>query len=302
LVNSLKTLTIFTPTYNRGYCLNKCYESLKRQTSKDFIWLIIDDGSTDNTKELIDLWKSENEIEIKYHYQPNGGMHVGHNSGFSLSNTELTMYVDSDDYLTNNAVGKIVKFWRENYDGNSIGILALNMRETGKIIGNKFPDDLKLAYYRDLYPTKLITGDKRRIYRTDIARNYPYPVIEGEKYLSASYKQVQLDEFGPMLLMNDVIGIMCISEDSNSSNKIKQYIKNPKGYQELRLAHMRMIEDKKYRFRHSIHYVSSSIIAKDKKWLYRSPCKLITSLAVVPGIMLWIYLLLMRNKKKKIRK
>lgn len=65
----MKTLTIFTPTFNRAYTLHKCYESLKRQTSKDFVWLIIDDGSSDNTKELVDKWINENEVEIRYYYQ-----------------------------------------------------------------------------------------------------------------------------------------------------------------------------------------------------------------------------------------
>ena len=88
------TLTIFTPSYNRAYTLHKCYESLKKQTSKDFCWLIIDDGSTDNTKELVDNWIDENIIEIKYHYQNNQGMHGAHNTAYELIDTELNVCIE----------------------------------------------------------------------------------------------------------------------------------------------------------------------------------------------------------------
>ena len=99
----MATLTVFTPTYNRAYILQRCYESLVRQTSKDFIWLIIDDGSTDNTKSLVDQWiKEKNEFEIKYVYKENGGMHTGHNKAYELIDTELKVCIDSDDFMPDN--------------------------------------------------------------------------------------------------------------------------------------------------------------------------------------------------------
>ena len=106
----MKTLTVFTPTFNRAYTLHKCYESLKRQSSKDFVWLIVDDGSSDNTKEIVDKWISENEIEIRYHYQKNKGMHGAHNTAYELIDTEINTCIDSDDYMTDDAVEKIVNF------------------------------------------------------------------------------------------------------------------------------------------------------------------------------------------------
>ena len=107
----IPTLTIFTPTYNRAYTLHLCYESLKRQTSKDFVWLIVDDGSTDNTKEVVENWISENEVSIRYHYQDNQGMHGAHNTAYELIDTELNVCIDSDDYMPDDAVEKIVLFW-----------------------------------------------------------------------------------------------------------------------------------------------------------------------------------------------
>ena len=96
----MKTLTIFTPAYNRAYCLDRCYKALKRQTNKDFDWLIIDDGSTDNTRELVQSWidKQDNGFEIRYIYKENGGLHTAYNEAIANMDTELSMCIDSDDF------------------------------------------------------------------------------------------------------------------------------------------------------------------------------------------------------------
>src|SRR5690606_35774747 len=98
-IDIMKTITVFTPTYNRAHLLPRLYESLCRQTSKDFLWLVIDDGSVDNTKEIVQSWIKENIIQIEYHFKENGGMHTGHNMAIKNIKTELCMCVDSDDYL-----------------------------------------------------------------------------------------------------------------------------------------------------------------------------------------------------------
>ena len=102
------TLTVFTPTYNRAYVLGRCYESLKKQTCKDFKWLIIDDGSTDGTEELVKKWIDENTISIDYKYQQNQGMHGAHNTAYELIDTEINVCIDSDDYMPNDAIEKII--------------------------------------------------------------------------------------------------------------------------------------------------------------------------------------------------
>ena len=115
----MKKLTIFTPTYNRQHTLYKAYESLIKQTNKDFIWLIIDDGSKDNTEEIVNAWKNENKIEIEYYKKENGGKHSAYNYALKLIKTELTLIaLDSDDYLTLNAVEDILKCWEENKKNN----------------------------------------------------------------------------------------------------------------------------------------------------------------------------------------
>ena len=99
----LKTLTVITTTYNRAYCLEQLYQSLISQQNNDFIWLVIDDGSTDNTKELIDKWQHEGLVEIEYYYKQNGGMHTARNLAYEKVHTELNTIIDSDENDNDNS-------------------------------------------------------------------------------------------------------------------------------------------------------------------------------------------------------
>ena len=124
-------ITVFTPAYNRAYTIHKTYESLKRQTNKNFKWLIIDDGSTDNTKELIEKWLQEkNDFEIIYIYQENQGMHGAHNTAYENIDTELNVCIDSDDYMPDDAIEKILSFWNVNRNDKLAGIIALDAYES----------------------------------------------------------------------------------------------------------------------------------------------------------------------------
>lgn len=111
--NVKKKITVFTPTYNRAHLLGKCYESLLRQNSKEFLWLIIDDGSIDDTKELVQQWIDINLIEIRYVYKENGGLHTGYNKAIEMLDTELSICIDSDDCLADNAIQLILKYWKK---------------------------------------------------------------------------------------------------------------------------------------------------------------------------------------------
>ena len=105
----MNKLTIFTPTYNRAHTLPRTYESLCKQKNKDFVWLIIDDGSSDNTEELVKNWQKENsDFTIEYVKKENGGMHTAHNVAYKNIHTELNMCIDSDDCIAENAVEKIL--------------------------------------------------------------------------------------------------------------------------------------------------------------------------------------------------
>ena len=134
-------ITIFTPTYNRAYTLHKLYGSLKRQTDKDFIWLIVDDGSSDGTKEIVSRWEHENIVPIKYIYQENAGKMQAHNLGTVLAESELFLCVDSDDYLEDDAISKIRAAWK-GQSNEVCGIIAqkrLVKTDSCESVINKFP-------------------------------------------------------------------------------------------------------------------------------------------------------------------
>ena len=292
----MKTLTVFTPTYNRAYTLHKCYESLKRQTSNDFVWLIIDDGSSDNTKEIVDKWIRENKVEIRYHYQKNQGMHGAHNTAYELIDTEINTCIDSDDYMTDDAVENIVDFWNKNRNRGLAGFVALDAYDNGQVIGTKLPSNISETTYFDIYNTLGVKGDKKFIYRSDLTKLYPYPIFEGEKYVSLAYKYAKLDDDYKLGIMNEVVCIVQYMEDGSSLNMFKQYRRNPKGFAFIRIENMKNPRISSInKFKECIHYVSSSIISKNKKFLKDVPCKLRTILAVPFGTVLYFYIL---NKTK----
>lgn len=285
------TLTIFTPTYNRGYTLHKCYESLVRQTNKDFTWLIIDDGSTDNTKELVDRWINEKKINISYHYQENQGMHGAHNAAYELIETELNVCIDSDDHMPENAVDRILIFWKKYGSEDYAGIIGLDSKQNGEIIGSKMPEDIVSSTITDLYGKYRVQGDKKLVYRTDvIQKTPPYPIFPGEKYCPLSYKYILIDQLSPLLILNEILCHVEYLDDGSSKNIIKQYNKNPKGFHFFRKVAIQYAPNFKQRFRESIHYVSSSLMIKNYKFLFDSPRIGITLCSIPFGILLFLYL------------
>lgn len=284
----LPTLTVFTPAYNRAHTIGRTYESLKRQTSKDFLWLIVDDGSADNTAELVSSWQNEdNGFEIRYIYKKNGGMHTAHNVAYENIDTLLNVCIDSDDYLTDDAVEKIVGFWAEHGSEEYAGIIALDINmETNAVIGKELPNQ-KATTLTDYYLNGG-AGDKKLIYRTDIIKaTPPYPEFEGEKYVGLAYKYHIIDKTHTLLIMNEPVCVVEYQPDGSSNTMFKQYLKYPKGFAFYRKSEMLLTPSKKRMFVECIHYVSSSIIAKNKRFIIESPKKSATVLAIPFGIALF---------------
>lgn len=285
------TLTVFTPTYNRAHTLHLCYDSLKRQSSKDFKWLIIDDGSTDGTKDLVEDWQEENIIPIIYFYQKNQGMHGAHNTAYALIDTELNVCIDSDDYLADDAIEKIVTFWKIHGDSNYAGIAGLDATQDGEIIGTSFPEKLKTATHTEIYGKYKIKGDKKLVYRSELTKSTPpYPIYQGETYGPLAFKYLLIDQIAPLLLMNEVLCHVEYLTDGSSMNIIKQYKKNPKGFSFYRKAVMTHAPTFKEKFRASIHYVSSNLMIRNHYLIKESPTKWITILALPLGCILFWYL------------
>lgn len=286
-------LTVFTPAYNRAHTLTRTYLSLLRQTSKDFIWLIIDDGSSDNTQTLVENWISEGQIQIRYIYQKNQGMHGAHNTAYRNIETELNVCIDSDDYMPDNAVETILNFWRENGSERYAGLVGLDYAEGGGLIGNRFPDDLKETTLSGFY-SHGGRGDKKVVYRTDVIKKYPeYPIFKGEKYFSLGYKYLLIDQDYLLLTINEPLAIVDYQPDGSSYNMYRQYWNNPNGFMFLRKEHMKYYHSFGKRIKSSIHYVSHCIRASRLKELLSTPCPLLTLFSVPFGIALYF---ITRNK------
>lgn len=287
-----KKLTVFTPTYNRAYILPQCYESLLRQTCKDFVWVIIDDGSSDNTKELVASWIKENKLEIKYYYQENQGMHGAYNKAYEVIDTEINVCIDSDDYMTDDAVEFILEFWEKNKEENIYGFAGLDIDKSGKVIGTKFPNDLKESTHFDIYKKYKVKGDKKFIYRTELIKQFPFPIFKGENYVGMDYKNVKLDQKYTLKLVNKPLCVVEYLPDGSSLNMFRQYKRNPKGFSFYRIENMKNPKGNLlYKFKESIHYVSSSIIGKNKSFLKETPCKFLCILAIPFGYLLYRYIL-----------
>ncbi|MBR3835683.1 MAG: glycosyltransferase family 2 protein [Clostridia bacterium] len=286
-----KTLTVFTPAYNRDYSIHLCYESLCRQTCKDFIWLVVDDGSTDNTAQLIREWQSaDNGFEIRYVYKKNGGMHTAHNTAYANMDTELSVCIDSDDYMTDDAVEKIVDCWKKHGDEKYAGIIALDIFENGEVIGLPLETDRTDTTLWGYY-SRGGKGDKKLIYRNDVMNKYPpYPEFEGEKYVSLAYKYEKADKEYTLIILNEPVCVVEYQQDGSSVNMFRQYLRNPKGFAFVRKESMRDNTDIKDVFRNCVHYVSSSILSKNAKFIAESPKKLMTVLAIPFGVALTAYI------------
>lgn len=289
----MKAVTVYTPTYNRAFCLHQVYESLLKQDSKDFSWLIIDDGSTDNTKELVEQWLEQNKFEIRYIYKTNGGMLSAHNSAHALLDTEICVCIDSDDFVPDGGIQKIISIWNEYRSDESIaGIVGLDCYKNGKIIGDSFSKTNVKAKYHELSKVK---GDKKFVYRSSAIREFgPYPVFEGEKFPAQDYLYRKIDSKYDLIASNEVFCVVEYLPDGNSFNKISSYLKNPNGFMMYRVFRMETEASMKEKLRHAVHYDSSCLIANKFSKIFFNRHFYLTIPVFPLGLALYLYL-----KRKK---
>lgn len=290
------TLTVFTPVYNRAHTLPRTYESLCIQDCKDFMWLIIDDGSTDGVESLIREWqKKDNGFEIQYIYKENGGMHTAHNTAYENIHTELNVCIDSDDKMAVGAVRKIKGTWEKVRDKGYAGIIALDSDFDGNIIGKGFDENVIETTLGGYYAAGG-TGDKKLVYRTDVINSVPpYPVFPGEKYVGLVYKYTLIDQKYKLYVMHEIVCEVEYQADGSTGTMWKQYLMNPKGFAFLRKVAMKYPTSKKRMIIDCIHYCSSSQIERNRNYIKESPRKMLTIFCSPLG---WILTMLIRKKAK----
>ena len=247
-------ITVFTPTYNRAYLLPRVYESLCKQTFRDFEWLIVDDGSVDDTKGLVDKLIIDNgqliigrsdegnsaeqnenqlsiincQLSIRYLYQKNGGKHRAINRGVKEARGELFFIVDSDDILPPNALEVVAEVYEDIKGNNSFaGVCGLDGTYEGKVIGSGLPseivDDTSIAVRFKLG----VTGDMKEVFRTSVLKEFSFPEIEGERFCPEMLVWNRIATKYKLRYFNQVIYLAEYQDDGITSGIVKARMNSP---------------------------------------------------------------------------
>ena len=286
-------ITLYTATYNRAALLPRVYQSLRRQTSKDFLWLIIDDGSTDGTAELVRKWIAENDLfEIKYVYKENGGVHTARNLAHHICDTELMTKIDSDDWLVDTAVEKLSAIWRNRKNKEYGGIIARNVRPDGKNILHGFPQSLSEASIQEFAYKYRCSGDKFTVTRCDILKKLKdAPVYPGEKLVGESFFWMQIPNNIKFIISSEPITVVDYQSDGYSTTAYRNVFNNPRGFKDYYNV---FIANSCYlapRIMGHLGYIASCLILKDFKMLFHSSRKIETLLFLPLGIGWYFYIL-----------
>lgn len=223
-------ITVFTPTFNRGYIIENLYKSLQRQSYKNFQWIVIDDGSEDDTEKLFEKWMSENNVfDITYKKVKNGGKHRAINIATEIAEGELFFIVDSDDYLTDYALEKVIKWEATIKNKNEFaGVAGVRGYSINSRIGNTFNGEYidATSLERD---KNNITGDKAEVFYLDILKKYKFPEFEGEKFVTEKvvWNQIAYDGY-KIRWFNEIIYICDYLEDGLTKSMSRIELENPK--------------------------------------------------------------------------
>lgn len=284
-------LTVFTPAYNRADLLTRCYESMCKQTNKNFIWMIVDDGSTDNTREISESWvKNTKDFQVIYIYKENGGLHTAYNTAIANIDTELCVCIDSDDFMPDNAVGLILDFWKKNGSDKYAGIVGLDFNMDGNVIGDMLPD-IKSVNLIGLFTGKynIVNGDRTNVVRTELYKKYaPMKVFKGEKNFNPHYMHLQISQEYDFLVLNENLRFVDYQETGMSNSMLKQYRSSPNSFAEIRKLYLSFKDTSlKFKIKHSIHLASSCILAKKTMSSIKdNPYKLLSVIALPFGFAL----------------
>lgn len=223
-------VTVFTPTYNRAYILGDLYHSLQRQTCMDFEWLLVDDGSADDTKALVASWQGEeNPFPIRYVYQENGGKCRAINRGLKEADGRLFFTVDSDDYLTDDAIEKVIRWDGElPRDGHFCGYVGNRGITPTQTPNRLFPGGYLDGTALDRYDQ--VDGERAFVFYTEVHRKYLYPEFPGEKFLTEAVTWDLMAHDGyKMRFYNDIIWIWEYKDDGLTRAGYRVFLENPQG-------------------------------------------------------------------------
>ena len=283
-------LTIITPVYNRANLITHLYESLKEQKKKNFLWLIVDDGSIDEIETVVDKLIKTSDFPIEFYRKENGGKHTALNLAFAKMNTELVLIVDSDDVLIPQATEIIEDTWLNRTDLDAAGCVFLKGYDGQHCIGYSELEDGVYDMIKAMF-SHHIDGDKAEVFRGDILKQYRFPEFENEHFMGESYIWSQIYLKYPMMYCNKIIYLCEYLEDGLTKQGRKLRLLCPLGGME----HSKISFNSKFPIKERIK----------KAWLYicygkfakltfvqiirKSGHRLLILLNYVPGVMLYLY-------------
>ena len=263
-------LSILTATYNRSNYLPKLYESIKENLKYNVTpeWIIVDDGSTDDTKNIVQGFIDENKVIIKYLYQKNNGKMSAINEAVKMATGDLIVDCDSDDCFTNNSFEIIEKNVKKLLQNEELyGLVFLKSEENGKISGKEFSQKEHITTMFDLYFKEDIGGEKIIVYNSKIRKQYSHQLEHNEKFITEARMYHKMDEKYKLLAINEVIEQGSYIEDGYTKNINKTFKESPYGYymyfKELLQKDMRgvMFSKRLYAIK---HYILFSYLTKNK--------------------------------------
>lgn len=286
-------LTIFTPSYNRARQLPRLYESLLAQDCFDFEWLIVDDGSSDDTAQVVQAFTDNGKFPVHYCFKENGGKHTAYNLALEQAAGEWFFCVDSDDYLAPNAVADILKAAGTLEDMQ--GIIAYKQTQEGTRLSDPFPVGVSACKMHALSLQYGCSGEFSLVFATELAKKYPFPVFAGERFVTESVVYDRIDGEAELYLLPKVLTICEYQADGYSQNANAVMKKNPTGYCLYFMQRIDLQRSFAARVIHAGKYWCFRWISKNKTLRYRGRHKLLTALAVIPGLMFRIYYKLIRK-------
>ena len=283
-------ITVLTPTFNRGG-LQSLWDSLQKQTVKDFEWLVVDDGSTDGTKNLITQLQEKSDFPIRYIYKNNGGKHTALNVGIQTICSELIFIVDSDDCVTDDAVESILKIHKKYRSQNNIcGYAFLRAFPDGKVNGKKFDVNEKIGSYIDVRVNGDDTGaDKAEVFKTHCLKEFPFPEYPNEKFLGEDLVWVRMARKYEMVHINKAIYVGNYLEDGLTNNRRKHNIASPVGCMHRAEEFMESDLKTRYRIKGGLQYIVYGRFAGVKvvDLIRKSRHKVLATVCIPGGLFLY---------------
>lgn len=225
-------ISVITPTFNRSSSIINLYNSLVLQNCRSFEWIVIDDGSTDNTKDTIQRMINEKKMIINYLYQNNSGKHIALNNGVKHAKGELVFFVDSDDILTRNCIEFILDEWELIKNEKRIAGLSGNKAYLdGKLIGTTFEGSKVNVSTFELRYKLRVKGDKAEVFRKSIIEKYPFPQFSNEKFIPEALVFNRIANDGYILSwINEIIYLCEYRDDGLTKQGRNLFVNSWKGY------------------------------------------------------------------------